>query len=72
MAAVRYCKMPKPVKPDEAEIYRHLLYCHCEHPDKDNHSHSCSGAITISEQAIVLRCKQCGDAKGNYTPAEGQ
>lgn len=74
MKAITCCRMPYQVKPEEAQLYKHLLHCHCQHDDKDGESHECTGAITLSEQAMVLRCKQCGDAKGSYpreTPSHG-
>lgn len=61
------CKMPFEVKANEASLYRRLLACHCQHEDKGADTHKCTGAITLSEEAIVLRCKHCGDAKGKYT-----
>jgi flavoprotein len=60
------CRLPYDVKPREADLYRKILSCHCKHVDKDEPGHQCTGAATISENAIVLRCKQCGDAKGTF------
>ncbi len=66
------CKLLYPVEPKEAALYRKLLACHCKHVEKDEPGHKCTGAATITENAIVLRCKQCGDAKGSFPepPAE--
>lgn len=61
---VKCCKMPTIVEGKEAEVYRILLNHHCQHPDKETGEHQCTGAITISENAVVARCKRCGDWKG--------
>lgn len=63
---VKCCKMPYQVRDSEVKLYKTLLHSHCDHPDKRKGNHDCSGAITISENALILRCKKCGDAKGVF------
>ncbi len=63
---VKCCKMPRTICEKEAEVSDLLLTSHCEHPDKKSANHECCGAITISRNAIVLRCKKCGDAKATW------
>lgn len=60
---IKCCKMPKTVNEKEAKVYDILLASHCDHPDKNKGAHECCGAITISKNAIVCRCKKCGDSK---------
>lgn len=60
------CRMPYPVKPDEASLYRKLVHAHCKHKDKGCEDHQCTGAVTLTENHILMRCKQCGDAKGAF------
>lgn len=63
---VKCCKMPFQVSSKEQEIYKTLLHGHCQHKDKKSEDHQCCGAMTITENALVLRCKKCGDAKGEF------
>ena len=63
---LKCCRIPYQVKQKDIEVYKLLLHSHCQHPDKKNNDHQCCGVITISEKSIVLRCKKCGDAKGQF------
>jgi len=64
--AAKCCKMAQKIPEVEANIYKTLIKSKCDHPGKGEENHQCCGAITITENHILLRCKKCGDAKGVF------
>ena len=62
---INFCNLPTQVPPKEAKIYKMFLRSHCDASDKEDDNHQCQGVLSISRNAIVLRCKRCGDAKGS-------
>lgn len=64
-----FCHMPVKINRDDSEVYDLMLSAHCA--DKDNPGHvKCIGTVSISTDALVVRCKRCGDAKAVRSEAK--
>lgn len=57
----KFCWMP--LGHPDSELLKSLHRAFCSHRDRKNADHKCTGVVTLSEDNLLLRCPQCGDAK---------